>query len=55
MKVIFLGPQNGRPRFDFGDRAPTEAERERIDGYRLDGNKLVLRDGTVLRPGDELP
>lgn len=48
--MTFLGVVNGRPRFDFGPRAPTPAERELASRVQVrDG--VAYMDGAPLAPG----
>lgn len=50
----FEGIKSGGPRFEFGNRAPPKWLMERIEGYRVDGEALVLKGGKRINPGDIL-
>lgn len=54
MSSTFNGIRNGRPRFDFGDGAPPAWLRDLLEGCQVEGDTLRLRDGRVLRAGDEV-
>lgn len=51
--MSFVGVRNGRPNFDFGDRAPTKAEREIAEKVRIEGEKAFL-GGRQLARGEKV-
>jgi hypothetical protein len=46
----FVGIVNGRPRFEFGDRAPPKWLRELLRTARVDEDRIVINGKPVL-PG----